>query len=208
MAGYKNCRSAKTAEEYLLKCLFAAEEERDKALSYYKEVRAAEEERIKQAQTKEEEFQEKLKNAPVFEVKETETIRFKVEPSYMFIKPDYKLNDVKTLSDLLEKSDEDLYEWASQSYEPMPGSYYSNLRPINLTKKTYDYVLSYMEDEDTKKTFVSEEWYPQDFIELRAEYYNRTDEIYPLEMEEEVKKMAIQELRKNLQGAIDDFKSE
>lgn len=34
MAGYKNCRSAKTAEEYLLKCLFAAEEERDKALAY------------------------------------------------------------------------------------------------------------------------------------------------------------------------------
>ena len=46
------------------------------------------------------------------------------------------------------------------------------------------------------------------FIELRTEYYNRTDEIYPLEMEEEVKKMAIQELRKNLQSAIDDFKSE
>lgn len=47
MGGYKNCRSAKTAEEYLLKCLFSAEEERDKALSYCKEVRAAEKERIK-----------------------------------------------------------------------------------------------------------------------------------------------------------------
>ena len=34
MGGYKNCRSAKTAEEYLLKCLFAAEEERDKAVFY------------------------------------------------------------------------------------------------------------------------------------------------------------------------------
>lgn len=207
MAGYKNCRSAKTAEEYLLKCLFAAEEERDKALAYCEEVRVAEEERIKQAQIKEEEFQEKLKNAPVFAVKETETIRFKVEPSYMFVNPDYKLNDVEILSGILAKSDEDLYEWASQSYEPMSGSYYSNLRPINLTKKTYDYVLSYMEDEDTKKTFVSEELYPHDFIDLQ-DYYFHVDDVYPIAMEEEIKKEAIKMLRTNLQNAIDKLKSE
>lgn len=207
MGGYKNCRSAKTAEEYLLKCLFAAEEERDKALAYCEEIRIAEEERIKQAQIKEEEFQEKLKNAPVFAVKETETIRFKVEPSYMFVKPDYKLNDVEILSGILAKSDEDLYEWASQSYEPMPGSYYSNLRPINLRKKTYDYVLSYMEDEDTKKTFVSEEWYPHDFIDLQ-DYYLHVDDVYPIAMEEEIKKEAIKTLRTNLQNAIDKLKLE
>lgn len=65
-----------------------------------------------------------------------------------------------------------------------------------------------MEDETTERIFVSQEWYPQDFIELRTEYYNRTDEIYPLEMEEEVKKMAIQELRKNLQEVINKLKSE
>lgn len=196
----------KTAEEYLLKRLFAAEEERDKALSYCEEVRAAEEERIKQAQIKEEEFQEKLKNAPVFEVKETETIRFKVEPSYMFVKPDYKLNDVEILSGILAKSDEDLYEWASQSYEPFPGSYYSNLRPIDIKKNTYDYVLSYMEDEDTKKTFVSEEWYPHDFIELQS-YYFHVGDIYPIAMEEEIKKEAIKMLRTNLQNAIDKLKN-
>lgn len=207
MSGYKNCRSAKTAEEYLLKCLFAAEEERDKALAYCEEVRAAEEERIEQARIKEEEFQEKLKNAPVFAVKETETIRFKVEPSYMFVKPDYKLNDVEILSGILAKSDEDLYEWASQSYEPMPGSYYSDLRPINLTKKTYDYVLSYMEDEDTRKTFVSEEWYPHDFIDLQ-DYYIHVDDTYPIAMEEEIKKEAIKMLRTNLQNAINKLKSE
>lgn len=207
MGGYKNCRSAKTAEEYLLKCLFAAEEERDKALAYCEEVRAAEEGRIEQARIKEEEFQKKLENAPVFVVKETETIRFKVEPSYMFAKPDYKLNDVEILSGILAKSDEDLYEWASQSYEPMPGSYYSNLRPINLTKKTYDYVLSYMEDEDTKKTFVSEEWYPHDFIDLQ-DYYLHVDDVYPIAMEEEIKKEAIKMLRTNLQNAIDKLKLE
>lgn len=207
MGGYKNCRSAKTAEEYLLKCLFAAEEERDKALAYCEEARAAEEERIEQARIKEEEFQEKLKNAPIFEVKETETIRFKVEPSYMFVKPDYKLNDVEILSGILAKSDEDLYEWASQSYEPFSGSYYSNLRPIDIKKNTYDYVLSYMEDEDTKKTFVSEEWYPHDFIELQN-YYFHVDDIYPIAMEEEIKKEAIKMLRTNLQDAINKLKSE
>lgn len=34
MPNYKNCRDAKTAEEYLLKCLFQAEDERDKAVAY------------------------------------------------------------------------------------------------------------------------------------------------------------------------------
>lgn len=61
MAGYKNCRSAKTAEEYLLKCLFAAEEERDKALAYCEEVRAAEEERIEQAELKKKNSKRNLK---------------------------------------------------------------------------------------------------------------------------------------------------
>lgn len=41
-----NCRSAKTAEEYLLKCLFKAEDERDAAVAYCEQVREAEEERI------------------------------------------------------------------------------------------------------------------------------------------------------------------
>lgn len=125
----------------------------------------------------------------------------------MFAKPDYKLNDVEILSGILAKSDEDLYEWASQSYESSHGSYYSNLRPIDIKKNTYDYVLSYMEDEDTKKTFVSEEWYPHDFIELQNHYFY-VDSIYPIAMEEEIKKEAIKTLRTNLQDAINKLKSE
>lgn len=207
MAGYKNCRSAKTAEEYLLKCLFAAEEERDKALAYCEEVKAAEEERIEQAKIKEEEFQKKLENAPVFAVKDTETIRFKVEPSYMFIKPYYKLNDAEILSDILAKNDKDLYEWAIQSYEPSPRSYYGDLRPIELKEKTYNYVLSYMENEDSKRIFVSEEWFPHGFIDLQEEYFH-VDDVYPVGMKEEVKKEAIKMLRTNLQDAINKLKSE
>lgn len=48
MGGYKNCRSAKTAEEYLLKCLFAAEEERDKAVFYAESLKIAENKRIEE----------------------------------------------------------------------------------------------------------------------------------------------------------------
>lgn len=34
MTTNKDCRNAKTAEEYLLQCLFKAEDDRDKAIAY------------------------------------------------------------------------------------------------------------------------------------------------------------------------------
>lgn len=34
--GYEGCRDAKTTEEYLLKCLFEAEDQRDYAIDYCK----------------------------------------------------------------------------------------------------------------------------------------------------------------------------
>ena len=208
MAGYKNCQSAKTAEEYLLKCLFAAEEERDKAVFYAESLKIAENKRIEEEEEKNRRLEEKLKEAPIFQVKDTKTISFEVAPSYKLIKPEYMIGNLETLSDILQKDDKKLYEWASKRYKAEGTSYLSDLTPILKKEKTYDYILAYMEDETTERIFVSQEWYPQEFTELRTEYYNRTDEIYPLEMEEEVKKMAIQELRKNLQSAIDSLKSE
>ena len=208
MAGYKNCQSAKTAEEYLLKCLFAAEEERDKAVFYAESLKIAENKRIEEEEERNRRLEEKLKEAPIFQVKDTKTISFEVAPSYKLIKPEYMIGNLETLSDILQKDDKKLYEWASKRYKAEGTSYLSDLTPILKKEKTYDYILAYMEDETTERIFVSQEWYPQEFTELRTEYYNRTDEIYPLEMEEEVKKMAIQELRKNLQSAIDSLKSE
>lgn len=117
------------------------------------------------------------------------------------------IGNFETLSNILQKDDKELYEWASKRYKA-EGTYLSDLTPILKKEETYDYIFAYMEDETTERIFVSQEWCPQEFIELRTEYYNRTDEIYPLGMEEEIKKMAIQELRKNLQSAIDSFKSE
>jgi hypothetical protein len=205
--GYKNCRGAKTAEEYLLKCLFAAEEERDKAVFYANSLKIAEDKRIKAEEEKNKKFKEKLKNAPVFKVNDTKTISFQVEPSYRLIKSEYGLNNIETLSSILEKDDKELYEWASKNFEAQPSSYLGDLRPIRKKEDTYDYVLGYMEDETTEKTYVSKEWYPENFVELRTEYH-RIDDIYPLDMEEEIKKMAIKELRENLQDAINKLKSE
>lgn len=45
MLSNRYCRDAQTAEEYLLRCLFQAEDERDEAVAYCEKVRAAEEER-------------------------------------------------------------------------------------------------------------------------------------------------------------------
>lgn len=64
MPNYKNCRDAKTTEEYLLKCLFKAEDERDKAVAYCNDVREAEEARIKAAEEAQREFEEKAKKRP------------------------------------------------------------------------------------------------------------------------------------------------
>lgn len=207
MAGYKNCHGAKTAEEYLLKCLFAAEEERDKAVFYAEFLKIAEENRIKQEEESAKRLKEKIKNAPIFSVRETKTVSFKVESLYYLVKPEYNFNDINILSNILEKDDDKLYEWASKTYEPIRGSYLSSLKPISRKEKTYDYTLEYMEDENIKKTYVSEEWYPQDFVELKSEYFG-VDSIYPLSMEEEVKKEAIKKLRESLQDAIDKLKSE
>ena len=59
----------KTAEEYLLKCLFAAEEERDKAVFYAESLKIAENKRIEKEEERNRRFKEKLKEAPVFQVK-------------------------------------------------------------------------------------------------------------------------------------------
>lgn len=98
MPNYKNCRNAKTAEEYLLKCLFQAEDEHDKAVAYCNGVREAEEERIKAAEEAQRELEEKAKNAPVFEVKETKTVSYEVADDYRFYKKDYGLAYAETLT--------------------------------------------------------------------------------------------------------------
>lgn len=201
MSNCKNCRSSKTAEEYLLKCLFQAEDERDKAVVYCEAVRQAEEERIKAAEEAQKELEEKVKNAPVFEVKETKTVKYKVNSASSFCDKDYGLDSVETLTNALNLDDDELYEWACKSYSGEKGWY--SLRPIERTKKTFDYVLAFSSDsDDSLYTFVSDESSPEYFYELKTDDVE-LGEFCPISKDDEVKALAISSLRGSLKEAIE-----
>ena len=200
MPNYKNCRDAKTAEEYLLKCLFQAEEERDEAVAYCEGIRQAEEERIKAAEEAQKELEEKAKNAPVFEVKETKTVKYKVAQDYRFYDKDYGLADIEVFTNALNLNDEDLYEWAQKSYHGEK-SWYSVI-PIKRYEHTYDYVLAFSSDDgESLYTFVSDVCSPEAFNELETTEA-RTGAICPISKDAEIKVLAIAELREVLQRTI------
>ena len=197
---FKSCRDAKTAEEYLLKCLFKAEDERDEAVAYCDGVRRAEEERIEAEKEAQKELEEKAKNAPVFEVKETKTVKYEVASAYKFCDKSYGLDDVKTLTDTLNLNDEDLYEWACKSYSGEK-SWYS-FSPINRTEKTFDYTFVYYDNDETDLyTFVSEEGWPENFEKLMVDEA-KIDKFCLITEDSKIKALAIADLRKELKDAI------
>lgn len=201
MPNYKNCRDAKTAEEYLLKCLFQAEEERDKAVAYCNGVREAEEARVKAAEEAQKELEEKAKNAPVFEVKETKAIKYTVNSAYSFCDKDYGLDSVETLTNALNLNDDDLYEWALKTYSGEKSWY--TTRPIERTEKIFDYVLAFSSDsDDSLYTFVSDESSPEYFYELKTDDVE-LGEFCPISKDDEVKALAIFSLRGSLKEAIE-----
>lgn len=201
MPNYKNCRNAKSAEEYLLKCLFQAEDERDKAVAYCDGVRKAEEARIKAAEEAQRELEEKAKNAPVFEVKETKTVKYTVADSYRFYKEDYGLADTEVLTNALNLDDDGLYAWATKSYHGEK-SWYS-VTPIERSEKIFDYVLAFSSDsDDSLYTFVSDESSPEYFYELKTDDVELR-EFCPISKDDEVKALAISSLRGLLKEAIE-----
>ena len=201
MPNFKNCRDAKTAEEYLLKCLFQAEDERDKAVAYCEAVRQDEEERIKAAEEAQKEFEEKVKNAPVFEVKETKAVKYVAADSYRFYKEDYGLADVDALTNVLNLDDDGLYTWAIKNYHGEK-SWYS-VTPIERTEKIFDYVLAFSSDsDDSLYTFVSDESSPEYFYELKTDDVE-LGEFCPISKDDEVKALAISSLRESLKEAIE-----
>lgn len=200
MIYHASCRDAKTAEEYMLRCLFKAEDERDEAVAYCEVIRQAEEERIKAAEEAQKELEEKAKNAPVFEVKETKTVKYKVARAYQFCDKDYGLADVKTLTDALNLDDEKLYEWACKSYSGEKDWY--SFRPITRTEKTFDYMLAYYGDDETDlQVFVSEEGWPENFEYLMPDRM-RLDRFCPIAKDSEIKALAIINLREELKEAV------
>lgn len=201
MPNYKNCRDAKTTEEYLLKCLFKAEDERDKAVAYCEGVREAEETRVKAAEEAQRELEEKAKNAPVFEVKETKAVKYVAADSYRFSKEDYGLTDVEMLTNAFNLNDDDLYEWALKAYSGEKSWYIT--RPIERTEKIFDYVLAFSSDSDgSLYTFVSDESFPEYFYEIKTGDVE-LGEFYPISKDDEVKALAISFLRKSLKEAIE-----
>lgn len=206
MPNYKNCRNAKTAEEYLLKCLFQAEEERDEAVAYCEGVREAEEARVKAAEEAQREFEEKAKNAPVFEVKETKTVSYEIADDYRFYKKDYGLADVETLTNALNLNDEDFYEWANKSYHGEDRWY--SVMPIKRFEKTFDYILAYSSGDETDlHTFVSETYDPENFTEIETNEV-AINAICPISKDKEIKAFAITKLREALQRAINRLNEE
>lgn len=200
MPNYKNCRDAKTAEEYLLKCLFQAEDERDKAVAYCEGVREAEEARVKAAEEAQKEFEEKAKNTPVFEVKETKAVKYVAADSYRLYKEDYGLADVDVLTNALNLDDDGLYEWALKTYSGEKSWY--TTRPIERTEKTFDYVLAFSSDsDDSLYTFVSDESSPEYFYELKTGDIE-LGEFCPIAKDKEFKALAITTLREALKNAI------
>lgn len=201
MPNYKNCRDAKTTEEYLLKCLFKAEDERDKAVTYCEAVRQDEEERIKAAEEAQKEFEEKAKNAPVFEVKKTKAVKYTVVDSYRLCKEDYGLADVEMLTNAFNLNVDDLYEWALKTYSGEKNWYIT--RPIERTEKIFDYVLAFSSDsDDSLYTFVSDESSPEYFYELKTDNAE-LKEFCPISKDDEAKALAISSLLESLKEAIE-----
>lgn len=198
--GYKSCRDAKTAEEYLLKCLFKAEEERDEAVAYCDGVRKAEEERIKAEKEFQKEFEEKAKNAPVFSVKEIKTVKYEVAHAYKFYNNDYGLDSVETLTNVLNLNDEELYKWARKSYQGEKT--WCSVMPIKRIEKTFDYILTYYNGDGTDlQTFVSEYGWPENFEKLMVNEIKINDFCLIAE-DNKVKALAITKLREELEEAI------
>lgn len=201
MPNYKNCRDAKTAEEYLLKCLFKAEDERDKAVAYCDGVREAEEARIKAAEEAQRKLEEKAKNAPVFEVKNIKAVKYVVVDSYRLCKENYGLADVEMLTNAFNLNDDDLYEWALKAYSGEKSWYIT--RPIERTEKIFDYVLAFSSDsDDSLYTFVSDESSPEFFYELKTDDVE-LGEFCPISKDDEVKALVISSLRESLKEAIE-----
>ena len=169
-------------------------------MAYCDSVREAEEARVKAAEEAQREFEEKAKNAPVFEVKETKTVSYKVAQDYRFYDKNYGLADTEVLTNALNLNDEDLYEWARKSYHGEK-SWYSVI-PIERHEKIFDYVLVFSSDDgESLYTFISDECSPESFDELVTGEAN-TGVICPISKDAEIKALAIAELREALQRAI------
>lgn len=197
MTDCKDCRNAKTADEYLLACLFKAEDERDEAVAYCEGVRKDEEERVARAEEAQAELMRKLEDAPVFSVEETETVLYRVSSAYRYKDALYGLNDPSVLRVVLDLDDDEFYEWACKTYRGPKD--WCSMKPIERVEKTYDYVLT-VNCGGTVYRYVSTIGDPSSFEEVvdSAE----TGSVLDIALDDEAKKPAIAEAREEIGKAL------
>ena len=137
MTTNKDCRNAKTAEEYLLQCLFKAEDDRDKAIAYCDEVRAKEDEHKA--------YIESLGELPVYDYVRTNAVKTEVATDYRL--RNFKLSSSYSFEDMLKMNDEQLLEVATDTRKASL-SYYGDKEPlIKIKKKTFDILLLFGSEE-------------------------------------------------------------
>lgn len=197
MSTNKDCRNAKTAEEYLLQCLFKAEDDRDKAIAYCDEVRAKEDEHKA--------YIESLGDLPVYDYVRTNVVKAEVSTDYRL--RNFKLNSGYSFEDMLKMNDEQLIEVATDTRKASI-SYYSDKEPlIKIKKKTFDILLSYGSKE--KYYSVAGVDSPDSFYDLsttaKEVSENSCDTWAKEDLLDELLKMAVSELRINIERFVESL---
>lgn len=197
MATNKDCRNAKTAEEYLLQCLFKAEDDRDKAIAYCDEVRAKEDEHKA--------YIESLGNLPVYDYVRTNVVKAEVATDYRL--RNFKLNSSYSFEDMLKMNDEQLIKVATDTRKAFI-SYYDDKEPlIKIKKKTFDILLSYGSEE--KYYSVASVNRPDSFYDLSTtakEVLDNTCDTWVKEdLLDNLLKVSVSELRINIERFVESL---
>lgn len=197
MTTNKDCRNAKTAEEYLLQCLFKAEDDRDKAIAYSDGVRAKEDEHKA--------YIESLGELPVYDYVRTNAVRADVSTDYRL--RNFKLNSGYSFEDMLKMNDEQLIEVATDTRKASI-IYYGDKEPlIKIKKKTFDILLSCGSEE--KYYSVAGVDSPDSFYDLsttaKEVSENSCDTWVKEDLLDELLKMAVSELRINIERFVESL---
>lgn len=197
MSTNKDCRNAKTAEEYFLQCLFKAEDDRDKAIAYCDGVRAKEDEHKA--------YIESLGELPVYDYVRTNAVKAEVSTDYRL--RNFKLNSSYGFEDMLKMNDEQLIEVATDTRKASI-SYYVDKEPlIKIKKKTFDILLSYGSEE--KYYSVAGIDSPDSFYDLSTtakEVLDNTCDTWTKEdLLDNLLKVSVSELRINIERFVESL---
>ena len=197
MTTNKDCRNAKTAEEYLLQCLFKAEDDRDKAIAYCDEVRAKEDEHKA--------YIESLGNLPVYDYVRTNVVGVEISTDYRL--QNFTLDSTYSFEDMLKMNDEQLTEVATDTRKACI-KYYGDKKPlIQINKKTFDILLSYGSEE--KYYSVASVDNPDSFYDLsttaKEVSENSCDTWAKEDLLDELLKVSVSELRINIKRVVESL---